>query len=283
MADRYAELPVDLVLPPEMPMRVDMDPQLFAELVADIKATGLIQPIVVTPEGQHYRTVAGERRRRAALDAGLLTIPCVIKDLSALRKLTTTIRENLQREDPPPLDAARAFARLQDEHGLAVDEIAALIHKSVGYVATRVRALRLSPDVQDALRAGQIGLTVALELGKVAVDEDRAWLLHHAVSGGATAEVVRQWVVEVNQRRATAAAHPEAAVPVIHLEEPPQLMAICEWGRHREPLDHLLKIQVCADHYTYLLDLRDELLRQERAKGPGLTTPASPAATPGGA
>jgi len=282
MADRFAELPVDLLLPPEMPMREDMDPQLFAELVADIKATGLIQPIVVTPEGQHYRTVAGERRRRAAIDAGLLTIPCLVKDLNALRKLTTTIRENLQREDPPPLDAARAFARLQDDHGLAVDEIAALIHKSVSYVATRVRALRLPPDVQDALRAGQLGLTVALELGKVAVDEDRAWLLHHAISGGATAEVVRQWVVEVNQRRATAAAHPETATPVIYTEEPPQLMAICEWHRGKVPIDRTLKLLVCADCYSYLLDLRGEISRQERAKGPELPAPASPAATPAG-
>lgn len=280
--DRYAELPLDLLLPPEIPMRETMDPAAFAELIADVKANGIIQPIVVSPEGQHYRTVAGERRRLAAIAAGLLTAPCVIRDLTALRKLTTTIRENLQREDPPPLDGGRAFARLQDEHGLATDEIAALIHKSSSYVATRLRALRLPGDVQEALRAGQIGLTAALELGKVLVDEDRAWLLHHTISGGATAEVVRSWVVDVNQRRQNTQAHPETAAPVVYTEAPPQLLAICDWHRGKVPLDKTLKIQVCADCYTYLLDLRDELARQERTKGPDARALDSPAVPPGG-
>ena len=280
--DRYAELPLDLLLPPEIPMRETMDPAAFAELIRDLKANGVDQPITVTPEGQQYRTVAGERRRLAAIEAGLLTIPCRIRDLTALRKITMTIRENLQREDPPPLDGGRAFARLQDEHGLATDEIAALVHKSSSYVATRLRALRLPADVQDALRAGQIGLTAALELGKVAVDEDRAWLLHHTISGGATAEVVRSWVVDVNQRRANTQAHPETAAAVVHTEAPPELLAICDWHRGKVPLDKTLKILVCADCYSYLLDLRNELARQERAIGPAGVAPTPPAAPPGG-
>ncbi len=263
--DRYAELPTDLLLPPAVPMRTARDPQKFAELVADVRANGIRQPVIVTQEGDHYRVVAGETRWLAAQEAGLATVPCMVRDYTALQAALTTAAENLQREDVPPLDEGRYFAYLQDTHGLTEEEIAQLIHKSAAYVHTRLRTLRLPADVQEALRASRVSLTVALELGKVVADGDRTWLLHHASSGGATAEVVRGWVADVNVRAKLAAAGQPA--PTVDHQAPPAtvLEGICEWHRHKVPLDKLVKLAVCADAYGWLLDLRDELARQEAA------------------
>lgn len=270
--DRSAELPTDLLLPPAVPMCTERDPQKFAELVADVRANGILQPIIVSPEGDRYRVMAGETRWLAAQEAGLATVPVVVKDYTALQAALVTAKENLLREDVPPLDEGRYFAHLQDGHGLSEEEIAQLIHKSASYVHTRLRTLRLAVDVQDALRAGRISLTVALELGKVLADSDRAWLLHHASSGGATAEVVRGWVAEVNARAKLAVAGAEVAV--VNHSQPPQveMRGTCEWHRHQVPLDRLIKLAVCVEGYNDLMAVRTELDKMPTAAAKEVTS-----------
>ena len=259
--DRRAELPTDLLLPPAVPMREARNPQKFSELVADVRANGILQPILVTAEGDRYRVVAGETRWLAAQEAGLAMVPVVVKDYTGLQAALITAKENLLREDVPPLDEGRYFAHLQDTHNLSEEEIAQLIHKSPAYVHTRLRTMRLPADVQQALRENRVGLTVALELGKVLTDRNRAWLLHHASSGGATAEVVRGWVADVNARTTLAAAGQEVAV--VNHSQPPavEMRGVCEWHRHQVPLDRLIKLAVCVDGYNELMAVRTELDR----------------------
>jgi len=145
--------------------------------------------------------------------------------------------------------------------------VAQLISKSPSYVATRLRALRLPDDVKAALREGRISLTVGLELGRVLFDGDRAFLLHHAMSGGATADLVRRWVVDANVRRqlqpgaapATSAAAPPAT--------PAVMMAACDWHKGPVPLDQTIGLRVCGSCYTDLLAARDQLGREELKGG----------------
>src|SRR5207247_2997788 len=181
----------------------------------DVRGRGLLQALTVTPEGDLFRTVAGDRRRRAAAAAGLLEVPCRVETMTELQQLETMVVENLLRADPPPLKAGEVFARMVEEHGLTVEEVAHRVSKSPAYVATRLRALRLPEDVRTALRDGRVGLTVALELGRCLADADREFLLYHAVAGGATADLVRRWVVERNTWRETAGLQaPGPAAPL---------------------------------------------------------------------
>ncbi len=275
---RYLELSPDQITPPEVPLREDLDPAAMAELVADIKARGLLEPLVVTLVDGRIQLVAGYRRWRAAIEAGLLMVPCVEQPMSRLDAAAAMLVENLHREDINPLDAARKFAQLEDEHGLSADEIAQLIGKSVTYVTTRVALLRAPDDVRAALRAGKISFSVARELMRCPYDAERQWLLGHATVGGATADTVRRWVADVNTRRALQPSGAESPTGPLPTDAPPVIMAVCEWHRGEVPLEAMRNLRVCADCDTFLQDLRARLATEEPASAP--ETPPPPPEPP---
>ena len=268
-------VPLDRILPPRTPMRDDEDPVAFGELVADVRGRGILQALTVTPEGDLFRTVAGDRRRRAAAAAGLLEVPCRVETMTELQQLETMVVENLLRADPPPLKAGEVFARMVEDHGLTVEEVAHRVSKSAAYVATRLRALRLPEDVRTALRDGRVGLTVALELGRCLADADREFLLYHAVAGGATADLVRRWVVERNTWRETAGlSAPGAAAPVPQTVTAPPTV-VCEWHRGAVPMESTIGLRVCGECYNFLKQLRDTLDREDAGKGGGDGEPSA--------
>ncbi len=245
-------------------MREEMRADAFAELVADIKARGLLQPLIVTAEGERFRLVAGYRRWRAALEAGLTQVPCMEGTMNRITAAATTVVENLHREDVSPLDAARKFAELEDKHGFSTEEIAQLVGKSVSFVGSRLAILRAPTDVRKALQREQINFSVARELARCPYDQERGWLLGHASRGGATVDTVRAWVDDVLARRERTGVDvvppPEALSPAIS----PVVMLMCEWHRGEVPLEATMAFRVCGPCYTYLQQLRTEVARQEQ-------------------
>jgi len=156
-----------------------------------------------------------------------------------------------------------------EEHGLTVEEVGHRVSKSPAYVATRLRALRLPDDVRTALRDGRVNLTVALELGRCLSDADREFLLYHAVAGGATADLVRRWVVERNTWRETAGLEkPVSAAPLPAVVTAPPTV-VCEWHRGAVALESTIGIRVCGECYNFLKQLRDTLDREDAGKGGG--------------
>ncbi len=142
------------------------DEEQLKELANSIREYGILQPLVVskveeiTPDGAtvHYQLIAGERRFRAAQLVGLERVPAVIKNVGLDKeKLELAIVENVQRANLNPIEAARAYARLQDEFRLTQREIAQRIGKSREVVANTMRLLNLPTIVQDAIAMGKIG------------------------------------------------------------------------------------------------------------------------------
>lgn len=248
----FRELPIDQILPPQRPMREDMDLDAFRALVATVKAVGLLQPITVKPIGDKWEVVAGERRWRAAMEAGLTMIPCMEKDLSQVGTRMAMAIENLHREDIAPLDAAAHFAAMQDEDGLTVEEIAQLLNVSAGFVSSRIALLRAPADVRDALKAGRITFTVARELARCHWDDDRTWLLHHAMDRSPTADTVRRWVMDVEERHRQFpdTPAPTEGSPAPEVSAP--LKAICEVHRGEVLMDEIITLRVCGRCYTWL-------------------------------
>ncbi len=249
----------DQILPPLMPMREELDEERYHELVASIRARGIIEPLIVTPAEGRYRIVAGFRRWRAAQDAGLLELPCIVRELSDEDALLEMGDENFHREPVAPLDEARYFAVLQEAFGKSVAEVARAVHKSPQYVANRLTVLHGPDDVREALRDGQISLSVALELRRCLHDEDRRFLLGHAISGGATTDLVRRWVVEAIRTRERAPAAAAGQVVEVITAAPDVIMAACEWHRAQVPMDRTLSFRVCGDCYVFLGQLRDRV------------------------
>ena len=137
--------------------RESIDEEKLQELVNSIRVHGVLQPIVVRPSGGgDYELVAGERRLRAAIAAGLRTIPAVVRDLTNEQSLEVALIENLQREDINPIDAALAYRRLTEEFGLSQEELAFGLGKSRSTIANTLRLLNLPQEIQEHVRAGRL-------------------------------------------------------------------------------------------------------------------------------
>ncbi|MGQ9778384.1 MAG: ParB/RepB/Spo0J family partition protein [Bacillota bacterium] len=149
------EVPIAQIRPNPFQPRRDFDPEKLAELAASIKEHGVLQPILLRRVEGGYQVVAGERRLRAAEQAGLTTIPAVIGEFSDATMMQVALVENLQRADLNPLEEAEAYRRLMEEFGLTQEEIAQKVGKSRSAIANTLRLLNLPPAIQEDLRAGR--------------------------------------------------------------------------------------------------------------------------------
>lgn len=147
---------IRLVEPASKQPRTYFDEDSLAELSDSIKKYGMIQPIIVKKIGDHYQIVAGERRWRAAKQAGLKEVPVIVKEYSEQEIAEVSLIENLQREDLNPIEEAMAYQALIDKYGLKQDEIAEKVSKSRSVITNALRLLRLDRRVQNMLAEGVI-------------------------------------------------------------------------------------------------------------------------------
>ncbi len=166
--DGVVELDIKKVDPNKDQPRKSFDAASLKELSESIKQHGVIQPIVVNEQGDRYMIIAGERRFRASLAAGLKTIPAVIKHYNDRQIKEISIVENLQREDLNPIEAARAIKELMDEYNFTQETVADRIGKSRPAIANTLRLLTLSPEVvslveKNKLSAGHARCLVVVE------------------------------------------------------------------------------------------------------------------------
>ncbi|MBN2549582.1 MAG: ParB/RepB/Spo0J family partition protein [Anaerolineales bacterium] len=152
------ELPVGRIAPNPRQPRTRFDPEEMNELADSIRMHGILQPLIVTPgdEPGRYILIAGERRLQAARQAGLATVPCMVREASDLQRLEMALIENVQRADLGPLEAAEAYRQLAEDFSLSHEQIAAQVGKSRAAVTNTLRLLKLPPSVQQALAASQI-------------------------------------------------------------------------------------------------------------------------------
>jgi ParB family chromosome partitioning protein len=150
---------VDRIRPNPNQPRSDINDAALHELAASVRRTGVLQPVLLRPESDGtFVLVAGERRWRAAQLAGLQTIPALVRHLDDAESFEISLIENLQREDLSPLDRAAAYQQFIDSFGVTTDELAARLGESRASVANYLRMLKLTEEVQDLLRTGQLGM-----------------------------------------------------------------------------------------------------------------------------
>ncbi len=162
-ADEQRILPVERLKPGKYQPRTHMDETSLAELAASIKAQGVMQPILVravdaTPGAERYEIVAGERRWRAAQQAGLAEVPVLVRDIADEQALAMALIENIQRENLNPLEEAQGLKRLIDEFGLTHEQAADAVGRSRPATSNLLRLLQLSPAVQELLMTGKLDM-----------------------------------------------------------------------------------------------------------------------------
>lgn len=153
-----------LIDPPPKNTRTTFKKESLAELTRSVKEKGIIQPILVRPVGKRFQIVAGERRFKAANQAGLKEIPASVKNLSDEEALDAQLIENLQREDVHPLEEADGFLRMKNGSKLEIPEIAQRVAKDQRYVARRLALTDLIEEAREDFRDELITLAHALEI-----------------------------------------------------------------------------------------------------------------------
>ena len=142
---------------PEQP-RVQFDEAALDELANSIRERGVLQPILLRPDGEGFMIVAGERRWRAAQRAQLHAIPAIVRDIDQSTIAELALIENIQREDLNPLEEAEGYKQLIKKHGHTQDGVAQLVHKSRSHVANLLRLLDLPEYVRQSLLQGDISM-----------------------------------------------------------------------------------------------------------------------------
>ncbi len=150
------EVAVDRLEPNPYQPRSALDPARLSELAASIRQAGVVQPILVRPRGEHFQIIAGERRWRAAQEAGLSTVPVTVRDVPDEKLLELALVENIQRQELTPLEEAHAFQKLQSDFHLTQEEIARRVGRERSTVANTLRLLRLPHELRELVGAGRL-------------------------------------------------------------------------------------------------------------------------------
>jgi ParB family transcriptional regulator, chromosome partitioning protein len=152
-------LALDQISPNPYQPRKTFNEASIDELARSVRQHGIVQPLVVTRSGDKYKLIAGERRFRAAVKAGLESVPVVVKeDLRAGDALQIALIENIQREDLNPIEEALAYHQLHEEFGLTQEEISRQVGKERSTVANFLRLLKLPDSVKKLLASGQLSM-----------------------------------------------------------------------------------------------------------------------------
>lgn len=236
------EVPVDAIEPNPHQPRTRFEPASLVELTTSIREHGVIQPLLVAErpdQPDRYWLIAGERRWRAARQAGLEVVPAVVREATSQQLLELALVENLQRDDLSPLEEAAAFSVLIDQFSLTQAQVAYRVGKSRSAVANAVRLLGLPTEVQAALNDRMISAGHARALLSLDSDEDKSRALDQIVARELSVrqaeELVRSWQEEPPAREAK--------------DEPPHLQAqIRHWeNRFRDRLSTKVNLDRKAD------------------------------------
>jgi len=219
------EIDIDLIEPSPYQPRTKFHEQALDELARSIKASGIIQPLVVRPIGSRFQLIAGERRWRAAQRAGLNKVSAIVKQVPDELALEMTLVENIQREDLNAMEAARAFERLMDEFHLTQESVAERTGKDRATVANAIRLLKLEKQIQEWIEEGKLTAGHGRALLAVPEQQLRMRYAHRASRGALT---VRQ--IEKLAARRSQGKHPQPPAPP-HLD-PNIRTALEELQRH---------------------------------------------------
>jgi ParB family transcriptional regulator, chromosome partitioning protein len=152
------EIDLERIKPNPAQPRKDFDSESLAELSSSLKSHGLLQPILVRPIDNHYIIVAGERRYRAALQAELKKIPCIIQDCTEQEMAERALIENIQRADLSPVEEGMAYARLMKEYGLTQEQVSERVGKGRATIANLLRVIQLPERILQLIRENKISL-----------------------------------------------------------------------------------------------------------------------------
>jgi ParB family chromosome partitioning protein len=235
-AGELRELPVGLIKPNPNQPRTRFDPEALTGLASSIETSGVVQPLLVRPlHDGSYELIAGERRLRAAQQAGLEKVPAVVRDSKQGERLQVALIENMVREDLNPVDEARACAALVEDLGLSKEELARRVGRSRSAVSNLIRLLDLPDEAIAMLESGKLSEGHGRALLGARGNDVRRRLARDAARGG--------WSVRETENRVKLAGQPKSGEGSRKLD-PEEAAAMRDAGdRLESALGHEVKVR----------------------------------------
>ena len=187
------KISLDLIDDPKLAMRSDVRLSNLDELKNDMKAVGLIEPIVVRKSGERYEIIAGHRSSQAAKELNWGVIECKVVDVNDDTALTMRLIENSSREDVDPVDESNFIADIMEKHKKSINDICEMMKRSKGWVISRLEVFSMPDYMKDYLQKGQLSLAAAIELNKIVEEKDKRYYTNYAAVQGSKVNTVKQW------------------------------------------------------------------------------------------
>ena len=240
--DEIREVPIDSIDPNPYQPRRNFDQKSLLELSRSIRSDGLVQPIVVRPNGSRFELIVGERRCRAAKMAGMTTIPAIVREVDRERVLEVTLVENIQREDLNPIEVAHALDRMIQELHLNHEEVASRTGKDRSTITNLLRLLRLPGDVQQLVAERRISGGHARAILGLEDATQQVALAEKAAAQGLSVRQVERTVRSLTESKKSAGKtrqlDPNVAAAVAELEQKlGTKVKLVQQGRHKGKIE----------------------------------------------
>lgn len=200
---KLQQLPTDLILDPERPLRSDISPESLTDLVRSIKQIGIIEPLIVHPVDDKYQVIAGHRRLRSAEMADLVMVPCLVVEVVENEVEIIKAHENLVRSEISAIDWANHLLRLKQQSGVSNAKLGEMLGMSEPWIKQHLDILRYDGYLLEAVDSGKVSFTSARELSGIKDPRTREVYTKHAISGGVTPALAARWRQQANTPRLT--------------------------------------------------------------------------------
>jgi len=253
------EVDLSLIDEPHEINRLEIDLDEVSELAKSISETGLIQPILLRPDGDRYEMVAGQRRFLAHQQLELSTIKSIVRIMTDREAAVLRATENLSRVNLTQIEEAAVYSNLINGHEMTIDQVAQKMGISAGVVKRRLDLMKMPPQLQKAIHSGQIVVGVAEELWRISDPGDMDYYLGLAIENGITRSVARQWVDDwaKQKRAATFTGERGGGDSPPYLERPHYITCgICD-GPSR--IEEATSIMICQDCQELIKNRKKEV------------------------
>lgn len=252
----------DLIDLPPNQMRRDIDRDELHVLAENIKANGLISPITVRPVGQRYELVAGQRRLLALRIAGIIRVPCVVRELSDITALNVMAAENLERTEVDLVDESNFIARVMTETNASISEMAERLKRGEKYVRDRLAVSEMPDYMQAFLKSGELKLGAALLLMQIEPEAKRRLWVGMAIDQNAPVRTVEYWAYQHSLGTLPEAAPVDGTLPGTPGAEYKPIMFRCAVDGKEYPATECQSVFVFKGNVATLEALRLEMSRE---------------------
>lgn len=234
-----------------------MDAEALAELAQSIRSLGLISPLVVRPEGDRFRVIAGHRRYLALRMIQSVYVPCIVAAGAGETDNLIQLDENTKREQLSFWDEALHLERLQKQTSSSVRDLALLVNHSDSWVQSRLDLLLYPPDIAEAVKGKKISLAVAAQLALITDADERRRLLHYAVEDGVSANVARYWVQQWRSGFPPELTQDLSVISKGNLAPGGEFHYPCKACGDPTPMSQISNIMVCSGCLKVLTEVQD--------------------------